>query len=332
MRQLYYTLVATIVWLSFVFNLEWLVGSQVLAPFMYVLIPTCAVLAILVLGRYRVSLVWLLAFGVAAYAALEIQFALTHAGESVSAVVTGLAAVVVTILLSGLLGRRLAQLQRLLTNLMVGQPDSQGGGDERLFENAQSVLYREVRRARRYHHALAVLAIATPQVPVSQAQAALPAEPAEPFSFRVIGDMQRDLVKKYVLARTARLLREQLDDTAVVTQRNDHFVVLLPETAHDDLQPVLQTLKAAAQEQLGITLNIGAATFPDQAITFESLVEQAEADMLKQPQVTTQAGTHVSTHVSTHAGPLPAASPVPAQATVPATLPEPAAVPASGYE
>ncbi len=157
MRQLYYTLVATIVWLSFVFNLEWLVGSPVLAPFMYVLIPTCVVLAILVLGRYRVSLVWLLAFGVAAYAALEIQFALTHAGESVSAVVTGLAAVVVTILLSGLLGRRLAQLQRLLTNLMVGQPDSQGGGDERLFENAQSVLYREVRRARRYHHALAVL-------------------------------------------------------------------------------------------------------------------------------------------------------------------------------
>lgn len=320
MRQLYYTLVATIVWLSFVFNLEWLVGSQVLAPFMYILIPTCAVLAILVLGRYRVSLAWLLAFGVVAYAALEIQFALTHAGESVSAVVTGLAAVVVTLLLSGLLGRRLAQLQRLLTNLMVGQPDSQGG-DEQLFENAQSVLYREVRRARRYHHALAVLVIATPQVPVSQAVL-----PAEPFSFRVIGDMQRDLVKKYVLARTARLLREQLDDTAVVTQRHDHFVVLLPETAHDDLQPVLQTLQAAAQEQLGITLNIGAATFPDQAITFESLVEQAEADMLKQPQVSTQAGTHVSTHTV----PLPAASVVPAPA--PAAMPEPAAVPAAGYD
>ena len=276
MRQLYSALVATIVWLSVLFNLEWLVGSHVLAPFMYWFIPTCAVLAILTWGRYRVSLVWLLAFGVAAYAALEIQFALTHEGETLSAVVMSLAAVVVTILLSGLLGRQLAQLQRLLTNLMVGQAD----GDERLFEHAQGLLYREVRRARRYHHALAVLAVATPEVPVELAQTPLP---AEPYSFRVVGDMHRDLVKKYILARTARLLREQLDDIAIVTQRDDHFVVLLPETAQDDLQPVLLTLKAAAQEQLGITLNIGAATFPDQAITFESLVEQAEAAMVKQP-------------------------------------------------
>ena len=287
MRQLYSAIVATIVWLSVLFNLEWLVGSHVLAPFMYWFIPTCAVLAILMWGRYRVSLVWLLAFGVAAYAALEIQFALTHEGETLSAVVMSLAAVVVTILLSGLLGRELAQLQRLLTNLMVGQADSQADSDERLFENAQGALYREVRRARRYHHALAVLAVATPKVPVELAQAPLP---AEPYSFRVVGDMQRDLVKKYILARTARLLREQLDDTAVVTQRNDHFVVLLPETTHDDLQPLLVTLKAAAQEQLGITLNIGAATFPDQAITFESLVEQAEAEMVNQPT----ADTHVT--------------------------------------
>ena len=165
MRQLYYALVATIVWLSFLFNLEWLVGSFVLAPFMYWFIPTCAVLAILMWGRYRVSLLWLLAFGVAAYAALEIQFALTHEGESLSTVVMGLAAVIVTLLLSGIVGRQLAQLQRLLTNLMIGQAD----GDEPLFENAQGALYREVRRARRYHHALAVLAIHDLLIVIQQA-------------------------------------------------------------------------------------------------------------------------------------------------------------------
>ena len=55
-------------------------------------------------GRYRVSLVWLLAFGVVAYAALEIQFALTHGGETLPSVVMGLAAVVVTLLLGGILG------------------------------------------------------------------------------------------------------------------------------------------------------------------------------------------------------------------------------------
>ena len=48
-----------------------------------------------------------------AYAALEIQFALTQGGETLPQVVMGLAAVVVTLLLGGILGRQLAQLQRL---------------------------------------------------------------------------------------------------------------------------------------------------------------------------------------------------------------------------
>jgi hypothetical protein len=121
---------------------------------------------------------------------------------------------------------------------------------------------------------------------------------------RPIADMQRELVEKYVLARTARLLRDKVDDTAIVTQRNDHFIVLLPETSQDELQATLRMLDTAAHEQLGIPLNIGAATFPNQAITFEGLLEQAEGDMVKHS----------------------AASPVPV--TVPATVP--VAVPANG--
>ena len=111
--------------------------------------------------------------------------------------------------------------------------------------------------------------------------------PGEPFPTRVIDDMQRELVEKYVLARTARLLRDRLEDSAIVTQRNNHFVVLLPETPWEELPAVLRTLDNAAQEQLGLTLSIGVATFPDQAITLEGLLEQAEADMATVPAAST---------------------------------------------
>lgn len=280
MRHLYYSLVAIIIWLSFLFNLEWLVGSFHLAPFLYVFIPACSVFVILGLRRRKVSLPWLLAIGLSVYAVLEYLFTFRMGTANLTTVTAGLSAVVITILLSSLIGKRLVNLQAVLTSLVVGPAEQ----NEQVFAHAQGMLYREVRRARRYHHALAVLAISPPKVP---SNVSLLPIPGAPFPMRVIDDLQRELVEKYVLARTARVLRDKLEDTAIVTQRNKHFVVLLPETPCEELPAVVRTLDTAAQEQLGLTLNIGAATFPDQAITLEGLLEQAEVDMVKVPALRT---------------------------------------------
>jgi len=297
MRQLYYSLVAIIIWLSLLFNLEWLVSSFRLTPFLYVFIPACSVIVILGLKLHKLPLPSLLVIGLSAYAVFEYLFAYRMGTTDLTTVTVELSAVIITILLSSLIGKRLVNLQAMLTKLVIGPADQ----DAEVFEDAQGLLYREVRRARRYHHALAVLAISPPRVPQNLS---LKPIPGEPFSMRVIEDMQRGLVEKYILVRTARLLRDELGDISMITQRGNHFVVLLPETTRDELQTILRALETAAQEQLGVMLNIGAATFPDQAITFEALLEQAEGDMVKQPEV----------------------SPVPA--TVPATVP--VAVPVNG--
>jgi GGDEF domain-containing protein len=90
-------------------------------------------------------------------------------------------------------------------------------------------------------------------------------------------------MKKYINTRLANLLTEELEDSAVITQRNDHFVMLLPEVSSDEAPSVLKKLKSAAEDKLSLKLKVGVSTFPDRAVTFETLLEQAEAEMMQQP-------------------------------------------------
>lgn len=319
MRQLYYSLLALIVWLSLLFHLEGLVVSFRLTPFLYVFIPACAV-AIIVALRYRkVAMSWLLIGGVSAYAVLEYLFGSVRSGENLPVLITSFSAVIVTILLSGFVGRRLAEVRTAIVSLVVGQ----AGSGEVSFWDAQGLLYREVRRARRHHHSLVLLALALPKLPAS---VTIEPAPNAPMTPRVIQDMQRELVNKYVLARAARLLQQHLADTAIITLRDDHYVVLLPETSGEEVPAILNTLQDAAHEQMGLAFRIGVATFPDQAITFEGLLEQAEAAMVNRPVVHTAPAVQPP---AAHAA--PAVFAVPAAYAAPAAAQAPLAAEGNGF-
>ena len=56
-------------------------------------------------------------------------------------------------------------------------------------------------------------------------------------------------------------------------------MVLLPEADRDDALEVMSRLRTAGQESLGLELEIGVATFPDEAVTFETLLQNAEEEM-----------------------------------------------------
>ena len=45
---------------------------------------------------------------------------------------------------------------------------------------------------------------------------------------------------------------------------------------------MIPIIQAVVREQLGASVTYGVATFPDQAITFEELVHQAELDLQRQ--------------------------------------------------
>jgi hypothetical protein len=54
---------------------------------------------------------------------------------------------------------------------------------------------------------------------------------------------------------------------------------LLPEVTPGKLADLIEQLHKAVSEQVGVTLQIGTASFPEDAVTFESLVEKAIGEM-----------------------------------------------------
>ena len=149
----------------------------------------------------------------------------------------------------------------------------------RPFHTAQAECYREIRRARHYNRPAAILSISPTK------------ESVEGSVNRFMVEAQNSIIQQYIVARTADLLRTALKETDVVTMRNDHFLVLLPETTDEHLPIILDRLQKAALDKLGLSLNVGVSSFPGDAITFESLVEYAEKRMDSQkPAISSPAG------------------------------------------
>ena len=128
-------------------------------------------------------------------------------------------------------------------------------------------MYRELRRARHHQRPLAVMAVGVEEESV---QVALD---------RMVQEVQHAMMKRYVLSDVAKTLCHRLEDYNVIAQTNDHFLILLPEVTPDLLPDLAGRLRQTVSEQVGVTLQVGTASFPDDAVTFDSLVEVAVKEM-----------------------------------------------------
>ncbi|MEX0820246.1 MAG: hypothetical protein WD070_11665 [Pirellulaceae bacterium] len=129
---------------------------------------------------------------------------------------------------------------------------------------SQTQLYREVRRARKFGRPLTVLALSASNVK----------DPALLAQF--VEEIQRRGVRKYIDARLAQVINNCVSDCDIVAYRDDCFFVMCPELAGDKMDSISRRLKEAARQELGLTLNIGSATFPDEEVTLGGLLEKAE--------------------------------------------------------
>ena len=96
---------------------------------------------------------------------------------------------------------------------------------------------------------------------------------------RMVEEVQQVMMKQYVLTDVARMLCDELEDYSIIARRNDHFLALLPEVTPEELANLADRLRQGVSEQVGVTLQIGTASFPEEALTFESLVERAIEEM-----------------------------------------------------
>jgi GGDEF domain-containing protein len=168
-----------------------------------------------------------------------------------------------TIILSGLIARQISRAMGEFEETIAKISYGHIGVPPKPFADEQGIMYRELKRARRYQRPLSVLALKVDQ---HELKMVVP---------QLVRKVQQGMITEFTMANIARVLDRELHDFNVIALRDDYFIIVLPELPIEETTTLSQRLGKAVHEEIGVKLHIGAASFPIHAETFESLIEQA---------------------------------------------------------
>ncbi len=263
MRRMRFLIATFIIWLFFFYNVERLGESINITRMAYILVPLVAALIILVPRLRKVPLWALLVVPVPIFLVLKAWSGCRVWGRAIPLTVTEICAIAVTTILAHWVSNGMSEFENAIAHITIGQT----GVLPEPFSTGQAEMYREVRRARHHQRPLALMSVGVEETSI---QVALD---------RMVQEVQQAMMKRYVLSDVARRLCDELENYNIIAQRNDHFLILLPEVMPEQLTGLVGRLRQAISEQVGVTLQVGTASFPEDAVTFESLVEKAVGEM-----------------------------------------------------
>lgn len=272
MRQLRYLTIALCGWFFLLYNVERLIAPINIASFVYVFAVAITALLLLSVQLCQLAMPWLFAIILPIYFGLKWVFGPESVSDNLALTITELSALTVTTILARMISIQIEEWRKVVTSLTIGDLHD----EHQPFETGQAQIYREIRRARRHQRAAALLAVTAVETSGESTTKRLQETPL----YRFVEEVRAETLEKYVSARLAELLVAELGDLAIVTKRNNHFVTLLPETDRERVQEIMRKLQVAAKEKLGLQLKMGMSTFPDEAVTFESMLESAETEMM----------------------------------------------------
>ena len=132
-------------------------------------------------------------------------------------------------------------------------------------DEASSKIRREMTRSRYYHRPLSVLVLRPEKLSLVEA---IP---------QMMEEIQNTIAERCLTVKLAHVIGEELRvvDTILEDRENSRFVVLCPEIDGYGTNLLAEHIRQMVQNRLGLTLQYGLASFPDEAITFDSLVTEA---------------------------------------------------------
>ena len=262
MRRLRILVVALILWLLFFFSIERVVAPINISRVAYPFAPLMAILTLLVPAFRRASMWVLLVVPIPIFILLKALAGYQILGATLPLTIIEIGAISLTTLLARSISNGLNEFEQAVAHITIGQVD------EAAYKNLRghAEMYREIRRARQYERPLSLLTI---EIDDDSIQVALD---------RIVREAQDTLMKRYVISDIARVLCDELEDYNLITQENQHFLVMLPETAQENVIELVDRLQTIVAQQVGVRLIIGAASFPGDAVTIETLIDKARKD------------------------------------------------------
>ncbi len=121
----------------------------------------------------------------------------------------------------------------------------------------------ELTRSRRYHRPLSVLVI--------QMEAG-----DEKITREMLKSVQHDLLSRFSSARVGQIIDDRIRQTDfVLRDYKGRFVVLCPETNLPNASLLGKRISQAVEERTSLHVLWGAAAFPEEALTFDDLLQKA---------------------------------------------------------
>lgn len=184
---------------------------------------------------------------------------------------TGVFMLVITAILSYNLGRSLEEFIAAVSEMTF----SNKGGRLRTVAEAEAFVDLEMASSRRTQRPLSLVLF---QGDASSMNMTM---------HRLIQEIQRSMMQRYLMATIARVLSRYIRRTDIIieAQQAGRLVLLAPETNASEAELLGERLKLLAQEKLGVTASYSVSTFPDQALTYEDMINVAEQRLNEQPLV-----------------------------------------------
>lgn len=267
MKQIRWRLVSLLFWLTLFFNVERLdlnmgqIDTINLPSSVYVF-GICGALLALLPAFQRRPVALLIAGAMVCYlGSLLLTAQPILGGVHTYLTFTAALMLVVTILLAYSLGQSLSEFLAAVEEMTF----SSRGGRLHSGEEALELVQREMVFSRRSQRPLSLVLL--------QAEA----ESMNLMKHRLIQDIQRLMLQRYLLSSVSRVLSRFVRRTDLITEGPEpgQIVLLAPETSTEDAQALGGRLSQMTQERLGFEASFSVVSFPEHALTYEELLNVA---------------------------------------------------------
>lgn len=269
MKRMRILIVVFVIWLFLFYNIERLSENIDITDVAYTFLPLLAAFIVLVPRLRQIPLRWLLLAPVPVFLVLKAWLKSRVWGRSLPLTITEICCIGVTTILAYLISNEVSEFEQAVAHITIGQSSRL---DRSSSSSGQAEMYREVKRARHYQRPLTIMAI---KVVEESYQVAID---------RMVQEAQRAMMKQYVLSDLANKLCDELEDYNIVAWTNEHFVLLLPEVKPEQLPDMINQLCEVMSQQVGVTLQIGTASLPEDGVTFDMLAERAIQEMNREQE------------------------------------------------
>lgn len=277
MNQLRWRLITFITWLTLFFNIERLDldingFENINLPSAVYIVGIAASLAALTSVVQRRSVWVLMVLSILAYlGSLVLLREPIFGGVHAYLTFTGIFALVVTVYLAYAVGQSLNEFLHAVEEITF----SNKGGRLRAESEAQDLVHLEMISSRRSQRPMSLV--------VLQADASS----MNMMMHRLVQDIQRSMMQRYLMGTIARVMSRSLRRTDVIIEspHPGRLIFLAPETSAEAATSMGERLTQMAQERLGLDANYSVATFPQQALTYEELVNVAEQRLREQAPI-----------------------------------------------